>query len=80
MDFLLTDVTNAPGLASSHITVPVEIGIDLVGYTYTDCALRRCKVLAPSTYADENNTVWNTLEFTSSTYPDQFSKVSEIRA
>jgi hypothetical protein len=40
------------------------------------------QVLAPSTYTDENNTVWNTLEFTSSTYPNetQFSKVSEVRA
>jgi hypothetical protein len=79
-DFLLADVTNTPGLASLHITVPVtaltrhcpstDIGIDLVGYTFTDRALGRCKVLAPSTYTDENNTVWNTLEFTSSTYPD----------
>jgi hypothetical protein len=82
-DLLLADVTNAPGLASPHITVPVtaptrhrpstDIGIDLVGYTFTDRALGRCKVLAPSTYTDENNTVWNTLEFTSSTYPDDTS-------
>jgi hypothetical protein len=59
-----------------------DIGIDLVGYTFTDRALGRCKVLAPSTYTDENNTVWNTLELTSSTYPNetQFSNVSEVRA
>jgi hypothetical protein len=87
-EFLLADVTNAPGLASSHVTAPVtaptrhrpstDIGIDLVGYTFTDRALGRCNVLAPSTYADENNTIWNTLEFKSSTYPSetQFAKVS----
>jgi hypothetical protein len=80
-DFFLADVTNAPRLASSHVTVPVtaptkhcpstDIGIDIVGYTFTYRALGRCKFLAPSTYTDENNTVWNTLEFTSSTYPNE---------
>jgi hypothetical protein len=80
-DFFLVNVTNAPGLASSRITVPVteptrhhpstNIGIEVVGYTFTDRALGRCKVLAPSTYTDETNTVWNTLDFTSSTYPNE---------
>jgi hypothetical protein len=62
---------------------PILFGIDLVGYRFTDRALGQCKVLAPSTSTDENNTMWNsTLEFTSSTYPGetQFSKVSEIRS
>jgi hypothetical protein len=91
-DFLLADVTNAPGLASSPAAVPVtapthhrpstDIGIDLVGYTFTDRALGQCKVLAPSTYADEDNIVWNTLDFSSSVYTTetQFAKVSEVRA
>ena len=91
-DFLLADAPNAPGLASPHAPVPViaptrhrpstDIGIDLVGYTFTDRALGHCKVLAPSTYTDEDNVVWNTLDFSSSTYTieTQFAKVSEIRA
>jgi hypothetical protein len=92
-DFLLADVTNAPGLASSSpaavpVTAPTrhrpstDIGIDLVGYTFTNRALGQCKVLAPSTYADEDNIVWNTLDFSSSVYTTetQFAKVSEVRA
>jgi hypothetical protein len=47
-DFLLADVTNAPGLASFHVTVPftaptrhrpsTDVGIDLAVYTFTDRA------------------------------------------
>jgi hypothetical protein len=80
-DFLLADAPNAPERAPAHNVVPLtastrhrpstDIGIDLVGYTFTDRVLVKCKVVAPSTYVDENNIVWNTLEFTSRTYPSE---------
>ncbi len=91
-EFPLADAPNASERAPAHNIVPLtastrhrpstEIGINLVGYTFKDRVLGKCKVVAPSTYIDENNIVWNTSEFTSTTYPSelQFSKVSEVRA
>ncbi len=91
-EFLLVDAPNAPERTPLHNAVPptastrhrpsTDIEIDLVGYSFKDRALGQCKVVGPSTYTDEDNIVWNTLEFTSTTYPIdlQFSKVSELRA
>jgi hypothetical protein len=71
-----------PPIASTRHRLSTDLGINLVGYSFTDRALGQCKVVGPSTYTDEDNIVWNTLEFTSTTYPIdlQFSKVSEVRA
>ncbi len=51
-DFLLQDSPNAPALPTPHVPIPVveptrhrpstEIGLDLVGYKFTDRALGRC--------------------------------------
>jgi hypothetical protein len=91
-EFLIADAPNAPEPTPAHNAVPptastrhrpsTDLGIDLVGYSFTDRALGQCKVVGPSTYTDEDNIVWNTLKFTSTTYPIdlQFSKVSEVRA
>jgi hypothetical protein len=91
-EFLLADPPDAPECTPSHTAAPptastchrpsTDLGIDLVGYSFTDRALGQCKVVGPSTYTDEDNITWNTLEFTSTTYPIdlQFSKVSELRA
>jgi hypothetical protein len=38
---------------------------------YVHGSRSRTMVLAPSTYTDENNTVWNILEFTSPTHPNE---------
>jgi hypothetical protein len=90
-DFLLEDSPNAPALSTPHVPIPVveptrhrpstDIGLDLVGFTFTDRALGRCTVLAPSTYTDSDNIIWNTLDFTASkhTKQDQFAKASEVR-
>ncbi len=89
-EFLLADAPNAPDGAPSHTAAPptastrhrpsTDLGIDLVGYSFKDRALGQCKVVGPSTYTDEDKITWNTLEFTSTTYPTdlQFSKVSEV--
>ena len=91
-EFLIADAPNAPEGMPSHTAAPptastrhrpsTDLGIDLVGYSFKDRALGQCKVVGPSTYTDEDNITWNTLEFTSTTYPTdlQFSKVSEVRA
>ncbi len=54
----------------------------MIGYKFTDRALGQCEVVGPSTYTDEDNIVWNTMEFTSTTYliELQLPKVSEVRA
>jgi hypothetical protein len=90
--FSFADAPNAPERPPLHNAVPptastrhrpsTDIGIDLVGYSFKDRALGQCKVVGPSTYTDEDNIVWNALEFTSTTYPIdlQFSKVSEVQA
>ncbi len=90
-EFLIADAPNAPEHTPAQNAVPItastrhrpstDLGIDLIGYRFTDRALGKCEVVGPSTYT-EDNIVWNTLEFTSTTYPIdlQFSKVSEARA
>ncbi len=67
-EFLLADAPNAPDGAPSHPAAPptastrhrpsTDLGIDLVGYTFTDRALGQCKVVGPSTYTDEDNITW----------------------
>ncbi len=74
-EFLIADAPNAPEHTSAHNAMPstastrhrpsTDLGIDLVGYRFTDRALGQCEVVGPSTYTDEDNIVWNTLEFTS---------------
>ena len=90
-DFLHEDSPNAPALSTPHVPIPVieptrhrpstDIGLDLVGYTFTERTLGRCTVLAPSTYTDSDNIIWNTLDFKSSKHTKdvQFAKVSEVR-
>ena len=64
-DFLQNDKPNAGHTAITTPHVPVveptahrpatDLGLDLVGYTFTGKALGRCTVLAPSTYTDEDS-------------------------
>ncbi len=66
-EFLLADAPNATERAPAHNIVLItastrhrpstDIGIDLVGYHFTDRALGKGKVVAPSTYIDESDAV-----------------------
>jgi hypothetical protein len=59
-EFLLADSPNAlertplhnaaPPTASTRHRPSIDIGIDLVGYSFKDRALGQCKVVGPSTY------------------------------
>jgi hypothetical protein len=66
-EFLIADAPNAPEPTPAHNAVPntastrhrasTDLGIDLIGYRFTDRALGQCEVVGPSTYTDEDNII-----------------------
>jgi hypothetical protein len=85
--FLAQDQERNPSIPLTPASGPTrhrpssDTGGDIIGWHFKEKSLGDCVVLAPDTYLDENNILWNTLQVSCSKHPEESNvfKVSEIR-
>ena len=87
--FLQEDSHNAakpppvPATSSTRHRPTTDTGIDLIGHTFQDTARGLCRIIGTDTYLDDDGILWHTLQYNSSKYPKddtRISKVSEVRS